>query len=618
MADVNIINHQQFFNSLKDFHCGKVGFVELNTTDFWLPFKEVKPPEGYQAPENAITGEKFPNCCETHKKLLKDAEDWFDLFPQCCEAHKNLLKTTWFNKESYKGVAMKIIQQLVYTTTHIGNQLEKPDWYKEIADYIEYNVESFGQLPTGYGNPVGLHIYLPQLKNWIESKDIALPEDKRKRLSQCIDGYYHYTAPPTGKDNRDLNILHATYLRWLKLFPFEISYFSQLKKQYSSQLPILAEPPVLNKYTGLAKAKLQSQEELIKSLHNLTIQLLQQVNVGQLLEKGVISDKNKHAIELTTANHKLKQDTLISKFTKGELKYVKVLKAWLANEKQYFKELLPMIQTSIPNPLGKVLTRDEYFQIIMEIYNLHNNTIDIYLTDKYKEYLPKNPEFVECLLKDIHKVSEGVNKPGDNDILIENGDFAIEHGDIKRTGNGVSNLELAEAWLWIEYIKKYTDANLNIEDFLAHFENEFLTRNDYTPAYAKKIADLNKELKNANTPPKQNGGKQKGPNPDIKLSDICITKKAYKTIIDWLVDKSYCHSETFKWKDSGKGSKGVLIAILKDLWAKGYYKKGVVPSHEDYRNIAKNTFDWEVAIDTIKKAKPQYFLIDFLPVYSDK
>jgi len=618
VAHINFLYPEQVIKALEN---KEKPFFEVTEKDYWLAFYDVTVPEGYTIHENKETGEKLPNCCETHRSLFKETQDWFDKFPMDCEPHKKLLKEAWFNREIYKDVAMKVVLQFSYTTYHIMRHLNTPDWYKEANDYMEHLVYSFGQFPPGYGPSVGLDFYLTRLRKWVKQETTNIPAEKKELLIKRIDRFEDNSpvVGPRKNTTRDLNILHATFQKWLKLFPFDILYFSQLKELLSKAILFLTEPPTINKYTGLAQTKMHTEDSLIGCLHGLTLQLLRQVNTNELLEKGIISDKNKHAIEVINANHKLKQDTVLLKFTKGELKYVKVLKAWLANEKEYFKELLPMIQqTATAVNSGKVLTRDEYFQIIMEIYNLHNNTIDIYLTDKYKEYLPKNPEFVECLLKDIHKVSEGVNKPGDNDILIENGDFAIEHGDIKRTGNGVSNLEFAEAWLWIEYIKKYTDANLNIEDFLAHFENEFLTRNDYTPAYAKKIADLNKELKNVNTPLKKNGGKQTGSNPDIKLSDICITKKAYKVIMDWLIDKGYCHSETFKWKDSGKGNKGVLIAILKDLWAKGYYKKGIVPSHEDYRNIAKNTFDWEVAIDTIKKTKSQYFLIDFLPVYSDK
>lgn len=639
MQRTNIINREHFLAALNDFNCGKTPFIEVDAKDFEKLFFEVKPTKDYQTPVNEETGEELPNCCEGHKKLFKDTQDWFNKFPMCCETHQKLSTAKWFKKENYANVALKVVQQVAYTAHHINKQIDSPDWYKEITDYIEYNYQSFGNLPTGYGCAVGLDIYLHQVKCWLEDKNLPIPDEKKKKLSEYVELYY--IAPQEEVPSRDLNILYATYQRWLKLFPFEISYFAKVKERFSKQLPFLSEPPVLNKYLGLAKAKLQTQEELSKTLNNITIQLLEQVNTGELLEKGLITDKNKHAIEITNANHRLKQNSLLVKYTKGEIKYVKLLKAWLANEKQYFKEILPMINNTGTNsgPIqenDKVLIRDDYFQIILEIYNLHRDTLDTYLTDKCNKLIFKNPLFVACLYKDINKVMEGVHKEGEPDLLIKNGDFVIEYGDLKLSGNP-SIFDDAMTWLWAKLMEGFinnasfkvdTDIKQMQTDFskvwndqmdkttglIKHFEEEFLKRNDYTPAYAKKIAELNKELKAAKSPEPKTESKE--PNTKLKLADITISENAYNSIIGLLIDKGHCQKDTLKWIDGGKGNKGLLIAILKDLRGKAYYKDGINPTNEDYKNIANNTFDWEVAIDTIKKAKPTKFPLNFIPVYS--
>jgi len=318
--------------------------------------------------------------------------------------------------------------------------------------------------------------------------------------------------------------------------------------------------------------------------------------------------------------------------------------SWLAKEEeQHFKKRLPIMTNNDSNSValednGKVLNRDDYFKIILEIYNLHRDTLDTYLTDKYNKLISKNPLFVACLYKDINKVMEGVHKEGEPDLLIENGDFVIEYGDLKLTGNP-SIFDDAMTWLWAKLMEGFVNnTSLNTDkdnkqmetdlgkiwqtkldktsELITNFENEFLKRNDYTPTYAKKIAELNKELKAAQLP--VTNKESKTPNLKLMLSDISISDDAYKTIISLLTDKGYCQKDTLKWKDKAKGNKGLLIAILKDLQAKGYYKDGISLNKEDYKTIAKNTFDWTGSIDTVKKAKPEKFRLDFIIAYNGK
>jgi len=399
--------------------------------------------------------------------------------------------------------------------------------------------------------------------------------------------------------------------------------------------------PVKNNYTGLAKAKLKTQSDLLETLNNLTTQLLQQINTDELLKKGVIADKNKHAIELAGANHKLKQSTLLTKFSKGELKYIKVLKVWLANEKQYFKEIQPMIQTT-SNTIGndEVLVREDYYKILMELSSLHRNTVATYLTKKCEKHLPNNPEFVECLYKDITKVLEGVHKEGDLDLDLDlsTGDFEEEYGDIKVTGKPTI-FDDAQIYLWMKLLEINTEkfGVLKFGEGIKTLEKNVINRDDYTPEYAQKLAELNQKLKKANgivelsETPEVTINKnqpitvtsQEIPNtpkevPTLKLTDIVVSEAAYKSIIEILVNKGLCQKDTLKWIDDAKGNKGLLIAVLKEMRAKGYFKNGVNPSNEDYKNIAADTFDLVVSIDTVKKSSPKTIHIDFIPLYSAK
>lgn len=135
-----IHNAENFVKELSKMQCGEKPFAEISAADFEIPFSEVNPIDGYGTPVNKETGKQFPHCCKFHNDVFTDAKGWFDRFPSCCELHRKLLLTNWFNKENYKDVPMKIVQQISFTEYHIVKQIELPDWYKDITDYIHSNV----------------------------------------------------------------------------------------------------------------------------------------------------------------------------------------------------------------------------------------------------------------------------------------------------------------------------------------------------------------------------------------------------------------------------------------------------------------------------------------------
>lgn len=318
----------------------KKPFIKIDAEKFTLSAFETKPIEGYEEPTNKDTGEQLPYCCTYHKSVFEVAKSWFEKFPNCCNPHRAMVTKWWFNKNNYTGVPEKIVNQLSFTEYHITKQIENPDWYEDITEYINYNISSFGH-PA-----IGLHLYLENLKHYIKSTSSEIPKEKRQRLLEYIDEYYNPSKTKDGK-NSDLNILYSTYQRWLKTFPFEISYFKNLKQHFEKQLPILGDKPEMNRYTGIVKTKVQTQSELIEALTNTTKQLLQKIDTADLLSKGIISDNNKHTLELANENHRIKQSSLVCEYSKGEIKYVKILKRWLTNEKQYFNEITTLLDKTL-------------------------------------------------------------------------------------------------------------------------------------------------------------------------------------------------------------------------------------------------------------------------------
>lgn len=361
---INIINPSAVEQALTDAMCGKFG--ELSARDFWIPFQDVHPMTEYKAPE------KFPKCCGYHSGILGAVNEWFSKFPKCCSDHSKLLGTKWFNKGEFKNVALKVVTQIHYTSYLIEDRLKNQDWYEDITDYIEYNVSSFGQLPAGYGGPVGLDAYLKGLKSEIEKdkkKVKLLTPERSKKLIEFIDSYYE----PGKSSNINLNELSTVYKNWLAAFPFQIEFFSELKKYYSARLPIMQEKGVFNRYKGITAFKIITKSELLNNLYKTTIHLLRNINTSVLLKEGIIADTNKYEIDLKCESHKLKQAQLLEAYSKEELKYIDVLRKWLKAEKEFFKDLEPLIKTKQPIPM-------HFKTEIREIYD--NKYLKVFLRDK--------------------------------------------------------------------------------------------------------------------------------------------------------------------------------------------------------------------------------------------
>ena len=315
-------------------------FIEIDAENFTLSAFETKPIEGYEVPTNKETGEQFPNCCPIHKSVFERAESWFSKFPNCCEPHKEFNGKWWFNKENYNGIAEKIVKQLSYTEHHISERIKKNDWYKDITDYIEYNISSFGH-PA-----VGLHLYLGNVKHYIQNTKSELNKEQRQRLIEFIEGYYK----PSETEKTDLNILNSTYQKWLKEFPFELnSYFGNLKQHFEKQLPILNGKPEVNIYSGIAKAKMHTKSSLIEALINLTNSLLTQINGVTLYEMGLITDANKIKLELVINSRKLKlKQGYKNSSPNEEQRYRKILKEWFKDEKKFIDEIAPLLKALPP------------------------------------------------------------------------------------------------------------------------------------------------------------------------------------------------------------------------------------------------------------------------------
>ncbi|MEJ1239588.1 hypothetical protein WBG78_15735 [Chryseolinea sp. T2] len=362
--NIDIVNAERFVKSIQDMNCGKTPFSHLDAVDFKIDPFDIPVPEGYEPPE------KFPLCCPFHESTFLNVKEWVARFPACCAGHRRLLSAQWFDKSIYDNLGLKVLNQLGYTEHVISQKKDKDDWYEDITEYIEFNHDSFGQLPTGYGGTPGLDQYFQGILLGLkESK--TLNSDKSKRLQEFIEGYYRRQ----GAKQVDLNQLYNVYKRWLSFFPFNIAYFRESKDYFQRRFPILKGRIVQNRYSKVAKAKLLTQSELIEWLIQITKELLLAIKSHDLVLNNLIPDSNKHALELMLENHRIRQEALLIAFTQGELEYVRILKKWMKREKEFFAELNKNMNIS-PAPHKKQYAppdNEDYFEdFVCELYNLQH------------------------------------------------------------------------------------------------------------------------------------------------------------------------------------------------------------------------------------------------------
>ena len=323
-------------------------FIEIDAKDFILHPFEINKPEDYEFPAD------FPNCCESHKSNLKTLEKFLEKFPNCCDNHLAIYKKFNFDKNVlYKDLPLRILKTAAYTAHQITKAIDKDDWLEDITEYFELALRSLGQ-PA-----VGCHIYIELVELFIKNKETNISNEKKKIILNYFTEQNNYTP---AKEKTDMNLLFGIYEKWLNFFPFELVFFNQLKPQLSKTLPFVKGEFKTNRYLGQVSFQMVTPTELVDSLYQRTIYILSLVDTVELVKQDKIDNAEKLKIDFINQTHQHKQRMLINTFTKGEGKYIKTIKKWLENEKEYFSSITPIVsQKGLPSVAKKELTG--YFQI---------------------------------------------------------------------------------------------------------------------------------------------------------------------------------------------------------------------------------------------------------------
>lgn len=329
---IKIINSKQFAKSWQEYSSGKTHFAELPSSDFEVKEFTTKPLDTYIEPEN------FPNCCEWHHAIYEQALQKFNEFPSCCENHRPLIDQFWFDKIDYIYLPRKIVNTISYTLHCIRMSSKETEWFKQITDYIDYTVSSYGQFPEGFGPSLGRSHYISA----IEQNVLYVNELTDAQKYSLLEYLEKFTGSGKSSKPVDLNQLIDIYKQWIRIFPFEISSLSHLKPLYQAQLPIISKMH-RNIYSGLVSSQPVSKEELVKNLTDTTKSILTQLNQLEEFKLSKRFNREKTGIQLANSRHQLKQEALMSEDL-SDRTYWKIIKNWLKNEKTHIDELTAILK----------------------------------------------------------------------------------------------------------------------------------------------------------------------------------------------------------------------------------------------------------------------------------
>lgn len=309
-------------------------FLKIEADQFRLGAYQIPKPEGWEPAEN------FPECCDFHKTTYNETKRFVIDFPNCCAGHKEYAKRFPPKKGEFDYLVEKVVYQVSYTEHHIQEKINNEDWYDDITDYFEYNLSSFGH--PGIGD----HLYYLDIIHWLKNNTSDIPKDSCLKLAEWFD---EKRNPKIVHKSADLNVLHQIHQKWLKTFPFELSYFQKAKDYFSTHKPFVSKIVRTNRYTGLTAFQVHTEESMIEYLFDLTKTLLAYIKSDELVKQGKISDFNKSNFELILQERDIKRKALLESYNKKERKYITTIKQWLKDEIDFFNQLKTLDKKVLPS-----------------------------------------------------------------------------------------------------------------------------------------------------------------------------------------------------------------------------------------------------------------------------
>lgn len=330
------VSHTFFINSFEKLDFCGTEIYSFKGGKYTLPYDIVK---------LEYKGHKHQDCkgCTlNYTKILNDLSIYHSKFPNCCDVHKKLSNQKWFIEKDFENVPLFYAEKLFCSWDHILNFIDTDEWEEEILDYVDHVIDSFGSFPEGFGEALYLGRFITQLKNLLTENRIKGYSDRKNHILRHLNKYVNPNLNTKNKDT-DFNVLIGIYNQWYKTFPFELSYFTHLKKKYASFTPLI-ESVRFNKYTEMYIATPRNKKVLINYLLEITNNILVEINTETLFKQGLINNISKIELELICQRREQKLKKGYINHSKNEdVKYRKILKEWLKDEIEFIKDLKPII-----------------------------------------------------------------------------------------------------------------------------------------------------------------------------------------------------------------------------------------------------------------------------------
>jgi len=351
--------------------CGQ-SVIAFQKSEYNAPFSIVKT-EGDHNLENC------EGCKKIHASII-ERHKLKNNFPNCCEYHKKLPDLKEFQLEHFANFPLEIANKVIYSHHHIINNIENIDWETEIFDYLDYVIESFGTMPKGYGAPNQLNDYVLMLVDIINSiTDVVLDnitENEYKSRINTITEKLNITISPENEVFEAFGLLLKSYEEWYNLFPFELDYFKHLEKKFQNTIPFHQNKTTYNKYLKKETYHLHTLESLSSELIEITTQILITINGKVLFDEGKLKNTEEIKLSLLLKNREFELESMKKMSNKNKLEYIKILKKWISEEKQFITEITPYLQPEEKQPLTTRANRTDIAYFVHYTSNSNELKLD--------------------------------------------------------------------------------------------------------------------------------------------------------------------------------------------------------------------------------------------------
>ena len=330
-------------------------------------------------PIQPTTGEHDYRHCEScqavHKQMVDLLKKKVKKFPNCCDSHKRLLTLKEFNRSDFKDAAKQCADKVIFTYQHILNRQSSPIWKVEIDDYIDNAIDSFGNFPDGYGIPFLFDDYMSFVRQLINNNNIR--KDVVDYVNSIFDALY------IERDKKDpIAVLCKIYDDWLSLVPFNLPFLKDVRESFRNKSPLII-------YEGEASDNtiqhyLISDNQLLAFLDKLTKELL--VKVGEHIA-GLCDEEVNSFYREFVRQELLLNNQLLDK-EKKNYPFALFIEGWMRNQEDYFNKLnkLDLIRT---NKSEDTYPNDSYKESLLRVRDLKRyieyNDIGILINAHYKE-----------------------------------------------------------------------------------------------------------------------------------------------------------------------------------------------------------------------------------------